>query len=305
MTVRSIASEDIKAFEQMGVTNSTQPVLNLQKWIDAGRTKLEWCYILEEAGEILARIIYGVFEDQPLDLKIWHFKVDTAKADLMEAGSMLISESLQALKEMGFKTVEFHMYSSPAIDFIKLQSVFQSQNFQITQEKKTYECEIKESLGFEKRLTFKTLEDLGEESFISAIEHVSNKTLDRDDLESIEINGSKKAAEMYFEILKEMDYNPKWWRLAYDAQGQFAGLIVPQRFSEEEGVINYIGVPAEQRGNGYVLDLINEAINIMIEEKVEVLMADIDVLNLPLEQALLKCGFEETRTMAVLKKSEI
>lgn len=32
---------------------------------------------------------------------------------------------------------------------------------------------------------------------------------------------------MYYELLKEIDFNQDWWKLAYDLNDEFVGLVVP------------------------------------------------------------------------------
>lgn len=298
MRIRSIETTEISRFEQIGVDQRT---LNLQKWLDANRTKLEWCFVAEASGEFLARVIYGVFSDQPQDLKIWQLKIDHRFADYIETGKQLIHESLAKLKESDFTSVEYHLYDH-GDNASAYQSLFVSQGFNITQEKRSFEaCQMNQS-DQPQRLYYKCIQEVGEDTFIEAIESVTVGTLDRDDIESVSQNGSTKAARMYFELLKEIDFNRSWWRLAYDVEGRFVGLVVPQRFDEACGAINYIGVAPDQRGNGYVYDLLREASNVMLEAGLKTLIAEIDIQNQPLDDALRKLGFHEKQSLTVLKK---
>ncbi|MDH8676873.1 hypothetical protein QE109_01875 [Fusibacter bizertensis] len=66
-----------------------------------------------------------------------------------------------------------------------------------------------------------------EAQFVIAIEDVTRNTLDRDDVDNNAMYGTKKAAEMYYELLKEIDFNQDWWKLAYDLNDEFVGLVVP------------------------------------------------------------------------------
>lgn len=69
--------------------------------------------------------------------------------------------------------------------------------------------------------------ELSEAQFVIAIEDVTRDTLDRDDVDNNAMYGTKKAAEMYYELLKEIDFNQDWWKLAYDLNDEFVGLVVP------------------------------------------------------------------------------
>jgi len=301
MIIRHIETTDITKFEAIETEDGNKPTLNLSRWLEAERTKLEWCFVAEESGKFLARVIYGVFEEQPHDLKIWQLKTDNKVPDFLEVGKALIRNSLAQLKEEGFKTAEYHLYSSPENDFKADQSIFIEQGFLLTQEKKSFEAIQLNALDQKQRLTYKTIEETGKEVFINAIEQVTQSTLDREDLDTISTHGSLKAAIMYYEILEEIDYNASWWRLGYLDDGTFVGLVIPQRFSEEAGAINYIGVVPQKRGAGYVQDLLEEGSRLMLEAGISILIADIDVQNYPLENALKRLGYIEKRSLAVLK----
>lgn len=300
MDVRRIQQADIQSFELIGVEKG-MPKMNLHKWIEIGRTKLEWCFVVEENDIFLGRIIFGVFEEQPLDLKIWQFLIDVETENLESTANKLLRESLMILNENDYKTVEYHMFSSQDNTSELTRNVFESQGFRVLQEKRSFEIELKDYFAAVERLNFKELAELDDEQFMLAIENVTQKTLDQDDLENNEIHGTKKAAEMYFELLKEIDFNRNWWKLAYDSNGEFVGLIVPQKFDDERGAINYIGVTPDKRGNAFIDDLLEEASNIMINDGIKTCIAEIDVLNKPLEAALIRKGYSYKRALTVLK----
>ncbi len=303
MIIRRIQTADISQFEKIGMQEDGKPTLNLQRWLDAKRTKLEWCYIAEESGEFLARVIFGVFEDQPQDLKVWQLIIDNKLDNFKEVGMQLLKESINQLKSENFETVEYHLYANASNNFENYKSIFIAQGFEITQEKINFEATeiIQSDKTKSHRLTYKTLEEVGDIAFIQAIEKVTEGSLDREDLESIALNGSKKAAEMYFELLAEIDLNKNWWKLAYQEDGSLVGLIVPQKFSDEEGAINYIGVVPQKRGAGYVYALIDAASTLMFQSGIQTVIADIDTQNQPLEKALNVLGYVAKGSLSVLK----
>ncbi len=301
MKVRTIQLEDVKQFEQIGTESNSKPVLNLQQWLDSGRTTLEWCFVIEGEGKFLGRIIYGVFEEQPYDLKIWQLKIADTEYDFVKVGNKLLADSIEELKFKGFKTVEYHLYSTASVTFETYQSLFKEQGFYIVQEKKSFEAKQVRYIETAKRLHYKPLQEVGEGEFVDAIEMVTEGTLDREDLSSIISHGSKQAARLYFELLKEIEFNETWWRMAYNTKGEFVGLIVPQKFNENRGAINYIGVVPNQRGKGYVNDLLWEGSRLMMEDGIQSMIADIDVKNHPLEKALELLGFKYKGLELVLK----
>ncbi|BCN31816.1 GNAT family N-acetyltransferase [Anaeromicropila herbilytica] len=301
MRVRTIQLEDIAQYEQIGVEEGRKSSLNLQKWLDTGRTSLDWCFVIELDGQFLGRIIYGIFEEEPYDIKVWQIKLADTEGGLLNIGNKLLADSIEILKEKGFNTVEYHLYSTTPELFETFQSIFKTHGFQIVQEKKSFETNQVNNIDKAKKFEYKTLKEVGEKVFIEAIESVTEGTLDREDVMSIKLHGSRKAATLYFELLKEIDFNETWWRIAYNEKKEMIGLVVPQKFSEEEGAINYIGVTPTQRGNGYVRELLWEGARIMIEDGIQNIMADIDIQNYPLEKALEQLGYQCSRSELVLK----
>ena len=293
MKIRTINNRDL---EQMMESN-----LKFHKtfsgWVKDGISKLDWCLVIDDGGEIVGRIVFGVYDG---NLEILILKVQEQGLALT---NQLIAEGLAKMHLEGFQEVGCHLYSDNAGFESYLESL-KSNGFNITQEKKSFvwNKENKSISESTSRLTFKELGETGDEEFIRAIEKVTNGTLDRDDLDSIQEHGSSLAANKYFHLLKDIDYNPNWWKLGYSAENEFVGLIIPQRFTEKIGAINYIGVEPRQRGQGYARDLLTEGIRVLNEVGVEKIIADIDVNNHPLDKALSEQGFKMDCSMLVLKK---
>lgn len=301
MMVRTITLEEITRFEQIGKKSNGNAMLNLHQWLDIGKTTLEWCFVIEEEGEFLGRVIYGIFENQPNDLVMWQIKIADSAYNFVAIGSRLIGDSIGALKSKGFNTVEYHLYSTVPETFELLKLIFRKQGFHIVQEKKSFEDNHVSNIETAKRLKYQTLQEVGEDGFIDAIKAVTDETLDREDAISIATHGSNQAAILYFELLKEIDFNETWWKVAYNEKGEFVGLVVPPKFGEDRGAINYIGVIPEKRGKGYVNDLLWEGSKILIDDGIKSLIADIDVQNYPLEKALNLLGYEYKRLLIVFK----
>ncbi len=102
-------------------------------------------------------------------------------------------------------------------------------------------------------------------------------------------------------MLKDIDFNPDWWQVAYNDQSEFVGLVVPQKFDDDCGAINYIGVSPDKRGKGYINDLLLEGSQLIFDANIPKIIADIDVENFPLDKSLNALGFEYERSLVVLK----
>ncbi len=106
-----------------------------------------------------------------------------------------------------------------------------------------------------RRLEFRTLDEVGEAAFVDAIARVSEGTLDREISAEREELGVREAARQFFELELQLEHDPAWCQLAYTPSGDLVGLVMPAK-NPTTPVINYIGVVPEQRGRGYVDDLL-------------------------------------------------
>ena len=121
---------------------------------------------------------------------------------------------------------------------------------------------------------------------------------DKEDEISVLKFGAEEHARNHFNDLKSIDFSPKNWFIAYNEKN-IIGLVVPQKFNNEVGAINYIGVIPEERGKGYVIDLLNKGIKNLFKRNVSKIIADIDEQNFPMEKALLESGFKEEKKIWV------
>jgi hypothetical protein len=69
------------------------------------------------------------------------------------------------------------------------------------------------------RPSFRTLEEVGEETFVEAIEKVSEGTHDREIREERQRLGAKRAPQDFFEDAQRVMHDSPWWRLAYAPSG--------------------------------------------------------------------------------------
>lgn len=291
MIVRNIKNNELE--EIMKDFNEKLSFINsIKNMMEDGVTKPDWCFVSEDENKFYSLIIYAVFDT---DLEIININIkDFNKKESLE----VLSKSLKIMKKQGFKKAGVHIYSDKS-DYVNYLDLLKKNNFKIIQEKKSFMLTDDSKITSLNRLRYKNLEEVGKDNFVEAIKKVTVKTLDEEDLENIKEYGEEKAAEKYFNTLKDIEFNPKMWKLAF-LNDEFVGLVIPQVFSETTGAINYIGVIPEMRGNGYVFDLLNEGINSLHSKGIEKIIADIDINNFPLEKALIKNNFKLDSNMFVL-----
>ncbi|HEV2744192.1 MAG TPA: hypothetical protein VGV91_13635, partial [Rubrobacter sp.] len=146
------------------------------------------------------------------------------------------------------------------------------------------------------RLSFRKLDEVGEDAFVDAIMRVSEGTLDREIREERARLGPLPAARDFFEDARRVEHDPSWWRLAYDGPGgDLAGLVMP---AEPPGFLTlfYVGVVPELRGRGYVDDLLAAGTATLLDARAQgrgekPLRADTDVANAPMAAAFGRAGW--------------
>lgn len=75
MRVRNIVSEEINKFALIGKTDKWDSSSRLIQSIEEGEIKLDRCFVIEDDNPFLGRIVYGFFDEEPYDFKIWEMKI--------------------------------------------------------------------------------------------------------------------------------------------------------------------------------------------------------------------------------------
>lgn len=320
MNIRNISYKEIEKFSKLGVNELKGNKFKQQliQWLNEGRTRLEWCFIAEDNYKFYARIFYFKLPNEPLDLKIGGFYIYAETVEKFdEVGEKLINSSLKEVCLNGIKRLEYHNHIKDDIWSKRYGELLIKCGFNIIQEKKSFiyncgnisgcnkTCSEKDNrlkaLETMQNLYFKSLDEIGKEEFVKAIQKVTESTLDEEDLISIRELGAEKAALEYFGILEGIDFNKNWWKVAYVNDNELLGLVVPQKFNDDIGAINYIGVVPEKRGNNFVDYLLMEGTRILKHANIKKVVADIDVKNIPMEQALCRVGYKIDSGMRVLR----
>jgi RimJ/RimL family protein N-acetyltransferase len=81
-----------------------------------------------------------------------------------------------------------------------------------------------------------------------------------------------------------------WWRTASTGDGELVGLVMPSR-NYQFPVIGYVGVVPEQRGHGFVDDLLAEGTAVLAAEDADVIRADTDAGNAPMAASFARAGY--------------
>jgi RimJ/RimL family protein N-acetyltransferase len=149
------------------------------------------------------------------------------------------------------------------------------------------------------RLTFRPEPD--DEVFADVLAQVLAGTLDATSRDQAARVGPRQQARQDVTFYRDhMRGDRSWWRIAQTPDGRIAGFGIPSR-NVEYPVVGYLGVLPEQRGHGYVDEILAEITRILaVEAGAAVIHADTDLENRPMAAAFERAGYRNFGRRVVL-----
>jgi RimJ/RimL family protein N-acetyltransferase len=219
---------------------------------------------------------------------------------ILSRGTRLLADVFEEARALGAEEIEHVMDDPPMRPQFQHHpeqrtELLESVGFAFRRETGRFEWRGGEPPAIPGRLSFRTLEEIGEDSFVEAMRMVSEGTLDREIQGERERLGAERAAREFFEDARRVEHDPAWWRLAYTPEGELVGLVMP---AEPPGFLTifYVGVVPGMRGQGYVDDLLAAGTATLLEARrregnEKPLRADTDVANGPMAAAFERAGW--------------
>lgn len=287
----------------------------MKRMFDAGSMRPEWCFVAEEGDRPVGRVAFWTLPgmEKPFALVL----LDVAWEDeFLDVGTGLLGGVLDRARALGAVEIE-HVIDAPPMrpQFQHHEqrriTLLDSVGFSFRRETSRFERRDDEPPAVPGRLSFRTLQEVGEDAFVRAMKQVSEGTLDREIHEERERLGDERAAREFFEDAQRVRHDPSWWQLAYTLDGRLVGLVMP---AEPPGFLTifYIGVVPGMRGQGYVDDLLATGTTTLLEArkqsaKDKPLLTDTDVANEPMAAAFGRAGWSRFagRREYVMKLSEL
>jgi RimJ/RimL family protein N-acetyltransferase len=301
MHTRPIRADELALF--VGAAGSPdhrrEVEMYLQSMFTAGSMRPEWCFVAQEGDRTLGRVAFWTLPgmDEPFALVLLDVPWD---GDYAGAGTRLLKDILGEARALGAAEIE-HVVDAPPIppQFQyhpeKRVELLEGVGFALRRETGRFEWRGVEPPAETGRLTFRTLEEVGEDAFVEAMRRASEGTLDREIRKERQRRGPQGAAREFFEDAKRVKHDPSWWQLAYAPNGELVGLVMP---AEPPGFLTvfYVGVMPEMRGHSYVDDLLAAGTATLLETRrregnQKSLRADTDVANAPMAAAFERAGW--------------
>jgi GNAT superfamily N-acetyltransferase/predicted N-acetyltransferase YhbS len=303
MHIRPVRADEIDLFvETAGAPEHRREVEQyLESMFAVGSMRPEWCFVAEEehGDRPLGRVAFWTLPgmEEPFALVLLDVPWN---GDYMGVGTRLLGDVLGKARALGAEEIE-HVVDDPP-----MRPQFQhhperrielltSVGFTFRRETGRFEWGGGEPPVVSGRLTFRSVEEAGEDALVEAMRMVSEGTLDREIQGERERLGAQEAAREFFDDARRVEHDPSWWRLAYTPAEHLVGLVMP---AEPPGFLTifYVGVVPEMRGQGYVDDLLATGTATLLEVRrrggnEKPLRVDTDVANRPMAAAFERAGW--------------
>jgi len=299
MHARPVRADELDLFvEAAGSPHHRREVEQyLKSMFAAGSMRPEWCFVAEEGDRLLGRLALWTLPGMEKPFAFVLLDVSWY-GDYVSVGSRLLGDVLEEARDIGAGEIE-HVVDDPPMrpqfqDHPERRiKLLRSTGFTFRRETGRFEWPGGGPPVVPGRLSFRTLEEVGEEAFVEAMRIVSEGTLDREIQGERERLGPRRAAREFFEDAQRVEHDPTWWRLAYAPNGELVGLVMP---AEPPGFLTifYVGVVPQMRGRGYVDDLLAAGTATLLEARgrdQKPLQADTDVANAPMAAAFERVGW--------------
>ncbi len=300
MHVRSVPSAGLDVFVELAGDPAQHGEVRryLETMFAAGSMRPEWCFVAENDGSPVGRVAFWTLPGMAASFALVLFDV-LWRENYREVGSALLGYALEEARRLGSRQIE-HVLDDPPmppqfqhrpVERIRL---LEGAGFSLRRETDRFEWSGGETPAVADRLSFRTLEEVGEDAFVGGIMLVSGGTLDREIQVDRERFGPEGAARDFFEDASRVEHDPSWWRLAYDGpDGDLVGLVMPAH-PPAFLTIFYVGVVPDLRGHGYVDDLLSAGTATLLDARGSdgtPLRADTDVSNAPMSAAFERAGW--------------
>jgi ribosomal protein S18 acetylase RimI-like enzyme len=147
----------------------------------------------------------------------------------------------------------------------------------------------------ERRLTFRDITDTGTDLYARTMSRCPAGSLDRQDRYYAGLVGLDGWGPEMLGFLTDEDAPS--WLLAFDAAGDVVGYVALGTFDDPtRGTIMHIGVVPEQRGRGYVDDLLRACNEAALRRGFDRVLSDVDVENGPMLAAMERAGHRSDET---------
>lgn len=299
MNIRPISLGELDAFAACGRDPERAASVRgyVEQLLAQGSTRPDWLFVVEDGDHLLGTVGLWTIAGQSEPMDFILLEAPWEDVDFT-VGAALLDYTLEQMRRLGSKTVGHVLDMQPIwpqwqTHAEQRAALLERFGFKLVRETLRFDWHASQPLpAAPTRLGFRSLAEVGDDAFLDAVARVSDGTLDRSIATDQQEMGRENAARDLFTLVQHLGYEPEWWQLAYTPDDSLVGLSMPNK-GPLVGSIGYIGVVPEQRGHGYIDDLLAQITRTLIQANVERILADTDTGNFPMAAAFRRGGYRE------------
>lgn len=307
MTIRTARPSEIPALYTTGEAGrDADTAAYLDKLLDVGCTRPEWCFVDETDGTATGSIVLWTRPGHhtPTDFVLY----DTDWARTPETGRALLAHALRAAAELGADGLA-HVLDDPG-QAPQHQGHAASRHeqligagFTVTRDGRRWEWRAGNAMPApDPRLTWHSLAELGEEPFLALLAELLADTGDSLLRAAVDEHGLDGAALEVWKGSLGMEHEDTWFELGFAPDGTAAAISLPSR-TPTAAVIGFVGVAPGHRGKGYSPAIVARGTAILAEAGAEVIRGDCDAANTAMVRGFERAGYRNFTNRTEYRKA--
>jgi len=263
---------------------------------DDGLSRPEWCFILEDNKDRAGRIgfqIHPTMSDSTwlgtlpeYELSAFGLNLPWG-GDFLTPGRYLLTTAAGALPTTP-KILEIRTNNEIHSHHGERRELLTGLGFDLFIEKQGFSwVDDGSAVEVPTRLTYKTIEDVGINTFRLVMGQCGDGSLDRNDRYYWDGSGPQNWALQMTEYASEDD--AAMWLIGF-TDDEAVGYVAVGSDEDWGSTIIHVGVAPDHRGNGYIDDLIAAGTAAAQDRGITSMLSDVDVVNVPMMAAMRRAG---------------
>ncbi|MGW1066275.1 GNAT family N-acetyltransferase [Streptomyces aureus] len=259
--------------------------------LESGCTRPEWCLVAERDGRLAGNAVLWTIpgRDVPMDIVL----LEPGDPD---TGQALLAHAAQQARGLGAQT-QGHVLDAPAQapqfqrDPRLRETLLAGAGFTVARDGRRFEWTLGDPVpAQDERLHWRSLADLGEDPFVELLADTFTDTKDSIFQAEIAEHGLRGAAERNIADMLEMDHEPGWFEIGYDAADTPVAISMPAR-TPNSAVIGLVAVARAGRGQGYATAVVARGTHVLLDAGFDAIRGDCDADNIGMARAFQRAGY--------------
>jgi len=264
------------------------------RWLD-GRSAPGLCFVAESDNATLASVVFWRHADMA-HVEHLHGSEETSAALLAAIGPALTAQGSRRI------WAESGTPDTPDERQVEVARIFPAAGMRTLAPGVRIEIDpATVAPAADSTLCFRDFDEVGRGAFIDAMARCTSATMDPQVARDVVELGSRGDAEQRIDRLLELEGDRAWWQLAYSADGDLAGMVLPNIAGGH--VIGFVGVVPHWRGRGIAQQIVRRATATLAAAGATRVRADASTANEPMVRAFEAVGFRPFATRHVWERT--